>query len=162
MGFDKRLCSAFWWSRSFALASFLFAWLWMWMFALLLFFITIIISFWLPFSVAQLFLVPLAFALRSCHKVIKAKIKWMENLFFLFFSPPSYAALFLSRDSGCKNSLIWVVLLFSFLCINFTHKHRVIVLRVAVGALGWCEWVSEEGREGGHCNWPVIISEYHH
>jgi len=47
-------------------------------------------------------LVPLASRLRIIFKVIT--IKDGHLFYFPFFSP--YAALFLSRDSGCKNTLI--------------------------------------------------------
>lgn len=84
------------------------------------------------FSLISALFGSLGFCLRIFVKVI---IKWMEIYFPFLFS--SYAALFLSRDSGCKNTLIWVVVLF------FAHKHPVIVLRVAVGH-------SDGMREGGH------------
>lgn len=68
------------------------AWLWMWMLALLVF---------IYFLISALF-GSLGFCLRIFVKVIT--IKWMEIYFTFLFS--SYAALFLSRDSGCKNTLI--------------------------------------------------------
>lgn len=67
---------------------------------------------------------------------------WMDIYFTFLFS--SYAALFLSRDSGCKNTLIWV---FMF----FTHKHQMIVLRVAVGH-------SDGITEGGHQIGPQFLT----
>lgn len=67
---------------------------------------------------------------------------WMDIYFTFLFS--SYAALFLSRDSGCKNTLIWVF-------IFFTHKHQIIVLRVAVGH-------SDGITEGGHQIGPQLVT----
>lgn len=102
------------------------AWLWMWMFALLVFFK------YPPFFGS------LGFCLRIFFKVIT--IKWMEIYFIFLFSP--YAALFLSRDSGCKNTLIWVVL--------FCTQIPSFCAESSCGALGWYE--------GGRApNWLTIL-----
>lgn len=79
----------------------------------------------------------LGFCLRICVKVIL--IKWMEIYFTFLFS--SYAALFLSRDSGCKNTLIWVWL--------FCTQTPSYCAESSCGALWWYV--------GGRApNWPTI------
>lgn len=71
----------------------------------------------------------LGFCLRILYKVI---IRWME--IYLFFFSPSYAALFLCRDSGCKNSLM-SLFFFMFLSAHKPCSH----CESSCGALWWCE-----------------------